>query len=62
MWRVDEAVQPDGTVHVWPDADMFEHDISAGSACACGPWLEEQSNGKVLVTHHSLDGREAREV
>lgn len=57
-WRVDSAIQPDNTVHVWPDGpDYVAHDLD-GAACICGPFLEEQANGWVMVVHHSLDGRE----
>ena len=49
------------TVHVWPDADIVEHDTDGGD-CICGPKFEavfrdDGSNGW-LVSHHSLDGRE----
>ena len=54
-WRVDVEVQRDATVHVWPDADVVDHDLR-GAACVCGPDLEEQDNGRVLVTHHLLGG------
>lgn len=59
-WRVDDHVQPDATVHVWPDDDLVDHDVDGGP-CPCGPTLEEQPNGTVLVTQHSLDGRERNE-
>jgi hypothetical protein len=60
-WRVDLELQPDNTVHVWPDGpDHVDHDLD-GAGCICGPTLEEQSNGNVLVVHHSLDGRELTE-
>lgn len=60
-WRVDLEVQPDSTLHVWPDLEQhLEHDLTGG-ACICGPALKEQANGVVLVTHHSLDGRELHE-
>jgi len=58
-WRVDTAVQPDATVHVWPEEDLVPHDLD--SWCWCLTALEEQSNGVVLMTHHSLDGRERYE-
>ena len=52
------------TVHVYPDADLIEHETE-GEDCACGPTSEavfrdDGSNGW-LVLHHSLDGREIRE-
>ncbi len=53
------------TVHVYPDRDLLEHDTERGEGCICGPdveavFREDGSNGW-LITHHSLDGREARE-
>ena len=51
-WRVDVRIRPDRTVHVWPDPDLITHDLT-GAACVCGPRLEEQGDG-VLVVHHSL--------
>jgi hypothetical protein len=54
---VDTQVQPDRTIHVWPEGDTIKHDIGHGP-CVCGPRLEEQPNGRVMVCHHSLDGRE----
>lgn len=53
------------TVHVYPAADLVEHDTDHGEACICGPAVEavfrdDGSNGW-LITHHSLDGREAHE-
>lgn len=60
-WRVDEQVQPDNTLHVWPDGpDSVDH-VLDGAGCICGPRLKEQTNGYVLVVHHSLDGRENNE-
>lgn len=52
------------TVHVLPVNDLIEHD-GEGQDCPCGPdveavFAEDGSNGW-LITHHSLDGREARE-
>lgn len=52
------------TVHVIPVNDLIEHETS-GDGCACGPTAEpvfrdDGSNGW-LITHHSLDGREASE-
>ena len=59
VWHVDTTVQPDHTVHVWPDADLIEHDLTG--QCVCLPLLEEQPTGRVLVSRHSLDGRELTE-
>ncbi|MCW2496386.1 MAG: hypothetical protein JWQ77_2310 [Jatrophihabitans sp.] len=51
------------TVHVLPVADLIDH--AASDECTCGPTTEPvpRDNGSFgwLVTHHSLDGREARE-
>lgn len=55
-WHVDTTIQPDHTVHVWPG---IEHDLTR--PCVCQPSLEEQPSGRVLVSHHSLDGRELTE-
>lgn len=51
-------------VHVLPNNDLIEHE-DEGDDCPCGPTLEpvpcvDGSMGWV-VTHHSLDGREANE-
>lgn len=52
------------TVHVVPVADLIEH-IDIGDDCPCGPTVEpvEGDDGYIgwLITHHSLDGREANE-
>ena len=52
------------TVHVVPVGDLVEHD-TAGGECICGPSAEavfrEDGSAGWLMTHHSLDGREARE-
>ncbi len=52
------------TVHVLPVADLIDHE-SVGEDCPCGPTVEPVPSGDGsmgwLVTHHSLDGREARE-
>lgn len=58
-WLTDSAGDE---VHVVPVADVYEH---ADRDCLCGPRVEavfrdDGSNGW-LVTHHSLDGREASE-
>jgi len=45
-------------VHVLPIDDLIEHE--ATEDCPCGPDTEFVSGGAV-ITHHSLDGREALE-
>lgn len=59
MWLVDD--RPSG-VHVTPTQDAVEH---GGEDCICGPTIEpvEGADGHIgwLITHHSLDGREAVE-
>lgn len=52
------------SVHVLPVGDLIEH-IDVGTDCPCGPTTEavfrdDGTNGW-LITHHSLDGREANE-
>jgi hypothetical protein len=52
-----------GEVHVAPDRDLVEHELTEG--CVCIPRIEVVLNehgpdGHIHV-HHSLDGREARE-
>ena len=52
------------TVHVLPINDLIEHE-DQGDGCACGPSSEpiKRDDGSVgwVITHHSLDGREASE-
>jgi len=60
-WLVDQVES--GEVHVVPERDLFTHEEVD---CACGPtpeavFRDDGSNGW-LVTHHSLDGREQREM
>lgn len=54
-----------GPVHVLPVDDLIEHD-DVGDGCACGPTVEavfrEDGSNGWLITHHSLDGREASET
>lgn len=61
-WLV-EWVEADGNVHVIPLGDLIDHDRTDG--CICGPTSELQTHDDApdawLVTHHSLDGREATE-
>lgn len=55
--------EPDrDVIHVLPVNDLVEHEESGGALCdcVCGPEVEFLDGG-VLVTHHSLDGREERE-
>lgn len=53
-----------GDIHVYPTADLIEHDTDGGD-CMCGPTTEavQRDDGSYgwVVTHHSLDGREAHE-
>lgn len=58
----------DRQLHVVPTADLVEHDTRYWNACVCGPQVKAtQHHGDgamhydVVVTHHSLDGREAME-
>jgi hypothetical protein len=52
------------TVHVVPVEDLLEHD-TAGDGCPCGPtaYPVARDDGSVgwVLSHHSLDGREAHE-
>jgi hypothetical protein len=52
-------------VHCYPADDLVEHNTDSED-CVCGPDIEpvfrdDGSNGW-LISHHSLDGREQREV
>lgn len=51
--------------HVIPLDDLIEHDTE-GDGCVCGPRPipVKRNDGSVawLITHHSLDGREASEA
>lgn len=54
------------TVHVYPDADLIEHDTDTDQPdCICGPEVECVPNDGGpdgwLISHHSLDRREERE-
>lgn len=47
------------TVHVYPDADLIEHDTDGGD-CICGPdteFVQGDDTSGFLLTHHALDGR-----
>lgn len=52
------------TVHVYPINDLTDHDTNSDE-CACGPTTEpvRADDGSIgwLITHHSLEGREANE-
>ena len=52
------------TVHVYPESDLIDHDTESDE-CPCGPEFEAvpRADGSFgwLLTHHSLDGREAKE-
>ena len=60
MWRCHTTIRQDGTVHVWPEDDLIEHDLDG--PCVCGAAREWITANSVLVTHHSLDGRELSEA
>jgi hypothetical protein len=51
-------------VHVHPANDLVEHD-TVSDDCVCGPSMRpvRQDDGSItwVITHHSLDGREAKE-
>ena len=53
------------TVHVYPNNDLIEHDTDGGDF-PCGPAVEPvfDADGACgwVITHHSLDGREADEL
>ena len=62
-WR--HHVEGDSPYHVWPVSDAVEHALDDDGDCVCGPTVEpvEGHEGYIgwLITHHSLDGREATE-
>lgn len=51
-------------IHVYPDADLIDHDTN-GDDCVCGPRADpvERDDGSIgwVLVHHSLDGREQHE-
>ena len=51
-------------VHVYPIGDLIEHDTDSDD-CVCGPTAEyvpgDGDGDGWVITHHSLDGREAHE-
>lgn len=51
-------------VHVYPIGDLIEHDTDSDD-CVCGPTTEhvpgDDGGDGWVITHHSLDGREAHE-
>lgn len=60
-WRHHCWPDADGYIHVWPQADLIEHEV-AGEDCVCGPEVRLVVNkagmDTWIVRHHSLDGRE----
>lgn len=46
----------DNVYHVIPVADLKDHEDSQN--CWCKPEIEKVRGGGVMVSHHSLDGRE----
>ena len=53
-------------MNIVPDDDLMEHPLVENTdECPCGPRVEpvETDDGSIawIVTHHSLDGREANE-
>jgi hypothetical protein len=56
-----------GHVHISPREDLMQHELT-GDCCTCGPKVEYvppcedcETPGGYLITHRSLDGREALE-
>jgi hypothetical protein len=49
-WLVDEEVQPDGTVHVYPEDEEKDH-MLGGLNCWCEPKVEMLESG-FLVIHN----------
>lgn len=47
-------------IHVLPVNDLIEHE-DEGDDCVCGPSFEFVEGG-LVITHHSLDGRELYEA
>lgn len=54
----------DTDVHVVPDADLVDHALDDRCVCAPTPQLVACALGQDawVQAHHSLDGRETREV
>jgi len=48
-------------IHVYPVGDFRTHSCSLSEPCWCGPEIDEDHNG-TLVVHKSLDGREKYET
>lgn len=46
-------------VHTYPIGDLIEHETD-GDDCLCGPDFEFVDGG-LVISHHSLDGREFAE-
>lgn len=62
-WQTDRSTDNANEVHVVPRDDLVAHVRS--DDCACGPTTEpvqrEDGSYGYLITHHSLDHREASE-
>lgn len=58
MWHVDVDVQPDRTIHVWPDEDILEHELYS-MYCLCWPEIEEIKD-IILVSHKDEEERSNR--
>lgn len=59
-WITYEPSDEDPAVQIVPERDLCDHDL-IGFDCLCGPSVDF-SEGLPIVTHHSLDGREASEA
>ena len=46
--------------HVYPVGDDIDHELQ-GTECVCGPQMILEGGARLVVVHHSLDGREAGE-
>lgn len=61
---------PEDTFHVYPVNDLMHHTVDTTPEvllyttyrlCPCGPDVTYYADGDVLISHHSLDGREQTE-
>lgn len=50
-----------GVLHIVPCVDLVAHETARDTECVCGPDTVYVEHGHI-VTHHSLDGREIREL